>query len=253
MVFSQTLNRVKVSGRILTVSSDKEGVTVFNTSANKGTITNEKGEFEIAVKLNDIIELSAIQFQKFSVQIDEKVLDSRRITVFLVEEINKLDEVVILPYDLSGYIEKDVGSINTTNINLDALYFGLFNIGFYDLGEDYKSGVKNTVLTTGVDNVIGSDLIQVVKLLNLSLFSSKKDDSSALNDYPDITKENLKDFYSEDYIATSFNIPKTKVKDFVSYLSSKGFDFSLYKEGKELEFLQLIAKERDAYLKESRE
>ena len=251
-VISQTLNRVKITGRILAVSNEKEGVTIFNTSSNAGTITNEKGEFEIFVKLNDIIEISALQFEKFTVQVDANIIDSKRMTVFLVEEINKLDEVVILPYDLSGYIEKDVESINTMNINMDALYFGLFNTGYYELGVDYKSRVKNVVMTNGVDNVIGSDLIQIVKLLNLSLFSSKKN-SEKTTIYPEITKENLKDFYSEDYLASAFNIPKSKIKDFTNYLTKKGFDFSLYREGKELEFLQLIAKERDAFLKDTRD
>ena len=40
---AQVLNRIDVKGRIIVASGDIEGVTVYNTSSNKGTITNTKG------------------------------------------------------------------------------------------------------------------------------------------------------------------------------------------------------------------
>ena len=88
-VQSQQLNRVMVNGRIVVDSDDIEGVTVFNTLSNKGTITNEKGEFSIKVAVNDVLVFQALQFEEFRVEIDQEIIMSKQLTVFLVEKVNK--------------------------------------------------------------------------------------------------------------------------------------------------------------------
>ena len=59
---AQNVKRVLVEGQIIVDYPDLEGVTVYNLSSNKGTITNEEGKFAISVTLNDKIEISALQF-----------------------------------------------------------------------------------------------------------------------------------------------------------------------------------------------
>ena len=61
--FSQDFQRLNVDGKIIVESSDLGGITVFNASSNSGTITDDAGAFTLAVRLNDIIEVSALQFQ----------------------------------------------------------------------------------------------------------------------------------------------------------------------------------------------
>ena len=105
LIFSQESSRIEVKGKVVVNSNDKEGITVYNASSNKGTITNDKGEFVIMVALNDKIEFAALQFNDFNIAIDEEVITSKQLTVILVEHINKLDEVLIIPYDLSGNLD----------------------------------------------------------------------------------------------------------------------------------------------------
>ena len=62
---SQTFKRVEVDGKIIVEGDDVEGITVFNTSTNKGVITNKNGEFKIEVAENDFIEFRALQYQNF--------------------------------------------------------------------------------------------------------------------------------------------------------------------------------------------
>ena len=51
-IYGQDVERISVNGRISVASEDKEGVTVFNTTTNKGTITDENGEFTAMVTLD---------------------------------------------------------------------------------------------------------------------------------------------------------------------------------------------------------
>ena len=112
---AQNVKRVLVEGQIIVDYPDLEGVTVYNLSSNKGTITNEEGKFAISVTLNDKIEISALQFEKFSIIISQEILDAKSMTVFLVESINKLDEILILPYGLSGNLKTDINIIYVEN------------------------------------------------------------------------------------------------------------------------------------------
>ena len=95
--FGQDRERIAINGKIIVQSEDKEGVTVYNTSSNRGATTDKEGYFKISVAVNDVVEFGALQFQDFTVVISEKIINSRSLTVILVEEVNKLDEVILLP------------------------------------------------------------------------------------------------------------------------------------------------------------
>lgn len=110
--FSQETKRENVNGTIIVEGNDLEGITIYNTSSKEGTATNEKGEFVIAVKLNDHIEIRAIEYQDFDVIINESMLESKRVTVFLLEEINKLEEIVIKTKKLSGNLKVDMDRVS---------------------------------------------------------------------------------------------------------------------------------------------
>ena len=123
-IYSQDIKRLSVNGKIVVTSADKEGVSVYNTSANKGTVTDENGEFKIDVAINDVVEFGALQFKDFTVVINDKILLSKQMTVILVEEVNKLDEVVLLPFGLTGNLGADLENVRTYNVSLDDVYFG---------------------------------------------------------------------------------------------------------------------------------
>ena len=95
-----------------------------------------EGKFQILVALNDRLEISALQFENFEVVITQDIIDSKFVTVVLVEEINKLPEIIILPYGLTGDLTVDAIRVKTVNPNLDALYFGLDNQDKIDFTED---------------------------------------------------------------------------------------------------------------------
>ncbi len=191
---AQITQRVEVNGRIIVTTNDVEGVTVFNSSSNKGTVTNDKGEFTIEVRINDAIEFSALQFEKFTVNIDEKILSNRYFTVYLVERINKLDEVIITPYDmLTGNIVADVKSIETFNPQLDAIYFGVNDVYAYEFTDDYKSEVVNIAMTPQQFE-LSPDLVKILGGFLQPVFKSNKNQ----------LEQKIKNNESMDYMERSF-------------------------------------------------
>ena len=248
-VTSQTIERIEISGKIVVSSDDLEGITVYNTSANKGTITDENGLFKIKVALNDIIEIRSLQFQDFTVTIDNNIIKSKKMTVFLVEEINKLDEIVILPYDLTGNLLVDIESVKTFNPSLDAIYFGVANMNDFEFPDDYKSKVVNIAMPGTGNNIrYGTDIIGLVDLFIRPIFKSNKNDK---NTSSTISYDELTDHYSANFLIENFNIPENKVEAFMSYVEAEGIDYSLLNSGKEFQLLEFISQKSQEFLKKA--
>ena len=255
-LFGQEIERIEINGRIVVSSEDKEGVAVYNSSSNKGTTTDEKGDFKIKVTLNDIVEFGALQFKDFKVIITEDVIKSKKLTVILVEEINKLDEVVILPFDLTGNLNADLENVRTYNVSLDDVYFGLDHIEDFDFSPDYKTKVDNTAFDENnprvenmlnIVNLAGFIVSQIVDVDNKD---DKNDSGKRIKKTP--FKQAL-DKYSINYIHVNFDIPLEQVERFIDYVEEKGIDEKLLAKDKEVQFLEHITQLSKSFLKETGE
>ncbi|WP_179343865.1 carboxypeptidase-like regulatory domain-containing protein [Winogradskyella ursingii] len=251
ITFGQDVQRTKVNGKIIVSSEDKEGVTVYNTSSNKGTVTDKNGNFEINVAVNDEVEFGALQFKNFTVTVTEQVVRTKTMTVILVEEVNKLDEVVLLPFGLTGNLNVDLDNVRTYNASLDAIYFGLNNIDDFEFSADYKSKPDNAAFREYQPEV--RNMLDFVNLAKL--FWSKKDKESdtelteAEKAVPKTPVQEKIDTYGADYMATNFNVPTKQYGAFIDYVEAKGIDKTLLNNGNEVQFLERINNLSKEFLK----
>ncbi|WP_047544650.1 carboxypeptidase-like regulatory domain-containing protein [Psychroserpens sp. Hel_I_66] len=247
---SQTFKRVEVDGKIIVEGDDVEGITVFNTSTNKGVITNKNGEFKIEVAENDFIEFRALQYQNFDMQINAAIIKSKRMRVFLIEEINKLDEILVLTKGLTGELQTDVATVKTFNPKLDALYFGIKKSDQYEFTDDPRSSVDNQVMHSQSETMVnGLNIVNVVDQLLLPLFRSKVEDKERAG-VPDVPVSDIKYYFGSEFIVDNFDIPPYRVEEFINYVENdETFDFSLLNYGKELEFLELLYEKSQEFLK----
>ncbi|WP_299128432.1 carboxypeptidase-like regulatory domain-containing protein [uncultured Winogradskyella sp.] len=250
--YSQDIERVQINGRIAVTTQDKEGVAVYNTSSNKGTVTDKNGEFTIKVALNDLIQFSSLQFKDFDVKISEEIITSKKLTVILVEEVNKLDEVVILPFGLTGNLNADLENVRTYNVSLDDVYFGLDHLEDFEFSPDFKTKADN--LAFNENNPRVEHMLNVVNLAEFVVRQVADIDK----DYPvdhnanSIQQTPFKqalDKYSMNYIHVNFNIPLKEVDNFIAYVERKGVDKKLLQKDKELQFLERITQLSRSFLK----
>ena len=246
---SQNINRVEVSGKIIVEGSDISGITVFNTSSNTGTITDEKGEFKLKVLLNDKIEVSALQYQNISFEVNDAIIKSRKMKLFLIEEINRLDEVIVFTKGLTGNLNTDVEATAPFKPKLDALYFGVKNSAAYDFEQDYKSEVTNVTIDRQHETMVnGLNIVNIVDQLLLPLFRSKVKDKKKAG-VPDVPIESIKHYFGSSFLIDNFNIPEHRVEEFIRFVQSEDFDFALLNYGKEMEFLELLNTKSVEFLK----
>ncbi|WP_303317098.1 carboxypeptidase-like regulatory domain-containing protein [Flavivirga abyssicola] len=236
---SQNAKRVKVSGKIIVESNDISGITIYNVSSNKGVITDENGEFNLRVALDDLIEVSALQYQNLSFKVNEAIIKSKRMKLFLIEEIYELEEIVVPSNTLSGNINTDIQNTNFFQPKLDALYFGIKHKEDFDFRDDYKSKTKNIANTEHLAMVNGLNIVNVVDQLLLPLFRSEVPDKKE-SGIPDVPVESIKYYFGSEFLVDNFNIPNHRVEEFIRFVERKGFDFSLLNYGKEMEFLELL-------------
>ena len=239
-VISQDFKRVEVHGKIIVESNEISGITIFNKTSNSYAISDENGEFFLTVGLNDFIEVSAIQFQNINFQVNEAIVQSKAMKILLIEEINKLDEVIVKSKGLSGNLVTDIKTNQKFNPKLDVLYFAIANSDAYNFKEDNMSVVSNMTMNTQKQRMInGLNIVNVVDQLLLPLFRSKvknKKDSGI----PEVPIESIKYYFGSEFLIDNFDIPKHRVEEFIRFVEAENFDFTLLNYGMEMEFLQLL-------------
>jgi len=108
--FSQVLAPVqKVSGTIINDNTKfpLANVNIINVNKVRGTITNDKGYFEIEVAVNDTLHISTLGFQSLKIKVTNDWVKTKSTTIQLTEKAYALDEIIIRPYNLTGYLEVD--------------------------------------------------------------------------------------------------------------------------------------------------
>ncbi|OEK09117.1 hypothetical protein A8C32_14320 [Flavivirga aquatica] len=245
---SQNINRIQVSGKIIIEGNDISGITIFNTTSNRGAVSDEKGEFVLKVKLDDKIEVSALQYQNISFNINESIIKSKKIKLFLIEEINRLDEVVVKPKGLSGDLNEDIEVTKLFKPKLDALYFGIKNNTDYNFEKDYKSKANNVSIGREYRPMVdGLNIVNVVDQLLLPLFRSEVKDKKKVG-VPEVPIEAIKYYFGSEFLVDNFKIPEHRIEEFIQFTESDNFDFTLLNYGKEMEFLELLNKKSKEFL-----
>jgi hypothetical protein len=121
---SQT--NTKLKGQIVSAENNNalSAAHILNLNSVTGTITNEKGFFEIPTKANDTILVSYLGFQSIKLKVTNDLLKGNELVISLYEKANEIKEVVIKSTKLIGVIEIDVKQVpkdRFTRIHINGL------------------------------------------------------------------------------------------------------------------------------------
>lgn len=95
-------------------SSDNKPISsvhVINLTQVVGVITDKQGKFEIPAKLNDTLYLSYLGFKSIKVRVTNDLLKFENSKIQLTELAYALEEVIVKPYELTGYLEIDAKNV----------------------------------------------------------------------------------------------------------------------------------------------
>ena len=133
-----------------------ESVHVINLNKVKGTITDQDGNFTIPAAVNDTLYLTYLGFKPQKVRVTNDMFKFEDTKISLTELAYALEEVVVRPFELTGFLEIDVKNLPANNT--------AFQYSISGLNKSYEAGNKNP---SAVTKVLGAILNPADLLRNL--------------------------------------------------------------------------------------
>ncbi|QWX84297.1 carboxypeptidase-like regulatory domain-containing protein [Cellulophaga sp. HaHaR_3_176] len=205
---------VFLRGNVKVEHNDVDGIHVQNTTTQKATITDAYGYFSIPVRLNDTLVFSAIQLQEKKFTITQTLLATKSIVVLMQEAENALDEVVVMPYNLSGDLSKDANNLKqdvVTSVSLGLPNAFMKKRTHEELQlEEADRGVMFIVTPIGF-------IINTHKLLNRISGRTAMLEKAVVNYDNDALIDELISYYPDDVLERDLKIPASDVHKFRYY------------------------------------
>ena len=206
---------IMLEGQVLNDTIDKANLNIVNLSLRRGTITSSNGQFAIEARINDTINISAVQYEPRQFVVNETMYNRGKITLYLIPKITELDQVNISNTDLTGDITKDIGSTTYER-----------KITPTDLGIPENTAPPRTVeerryhtaISSGggfpIDGLINSitgRLKMLKKHIEVSRFEKLVQESRyTFSDSIYMNELNIEKEYIEDFVYYTFEDPKAK-------------------------------------------
>jgi len=130
-------------------------VHVINLDKVRGTITKKDGEFSILASVDDILYFSFLGFKSQKIRVTNDMFKFKDTKIALTELAYALEEVIVKPYQLTGYLEIDVKNAPINNA---------YQYSISGLSVGYEGGNKNP---SAVTKVLGAILNPADLLRNL--------------------------------------------------------------------------------------
>ncbi len=180
---------------------------VININRAKAAATNNRGIFEIVAAINDTLHVSMVGFQSLKVRVTNDWLKGNTTKIQLTEKAIALEEVIIFPYKLTGYLEVDSKLIPSREN---------YRYSISGLDQAYEAGEYSP---TAFGKVLGSLFNPADMLYN---FFGKK--PKELKRLKEMKKDSairgiLESRYDRETIATMLGIDKKEIKEILSRCS----------------------------------
>lgn len=208
-LFSQQFK--EITGRVVSDSLSVSGIHVINKTKGNAEITTADGEFKVVVSPGDLLLFSAVQFKTKMVSMDEKLFESKELTVYMEPFVNELKEVVVTPYTLSGDLNND---LNNPDIEKP--------VNFYSLGIPGYGGKREEKIVSGKSLLLNTLLLPISGGINVeamykhfsgyykNLKKKRQLDEQFENTYQIIQ------FYGVQFLMDSFSIKQEGVYEFIT-------------------------------------
>ncbi|MFX0556772.1 carboxypeptidase-like regulatory domain-containing protein [Maribacter sp. CXY002] len=217
-IAQEEIQNSSITALVVNAQTDEvmESVHVVNLNQVLGTITNDKGEFTITAAVNDTLYFSFLGFKSQKIRVTNDMFKFKDTQIALTELAYALEEVIVRPYQLTGYLEIDVKNLPINNA---------YQYSISGLSVGYEGGNKNPSAVTKVlgailnpadllRNLFGKKPNQMRKLRQMkeddeirNLLASKFD-RETLTEFLQLEKVDIQDIlnncnYSKSFITTA--------------------------------------------------
>ncbi len=223
---AQDDGRRLLMGKVIYKNINVANEYVINSTTEKATVTNDEGEFSIAVKEGDELVFTAVNYQYKIVAITPEILEKNRLIVTVDEKVTQLDEVVITPDDPERYLQVK--------------------------NEEFKEYEYEIDRTTQVQNIALSqqergmqDGINFVNIFR-ALFKAKE--VGEIEGPKLKLSEVLRTVYDDEFFVTDLKIPQDKIDAFLFYCDGKMPSTTLLRKENEFQLIDSLVNHSKTFL-----
>jgi hypothetical protein len=117
-IAAQVKPRQLVKGKII-ANQNIENVTIYNTTSQKGAISNIDGEFSIYAKTQDTLIIESLVLQTKKIIMKDSDFEMVTLNIKLEEKLNELEEVVVSNNSLTGNLKTDADNIKIHKLDIN--------------------------------------------------------------------------------------------------------------------------------------
>ena len=206
----ETADSLKVSvlkGQVIDSETKKalSASHILNLNSVTGTITNDKGFFELTAKANDTVMVSYLGYSSIKIKVTNDLLKGNELLIALYEKSEEVKEIIIKSSKLIGVLEVDVKQVpkdRFTRIKINGIR------QTYEVARPKTSDFSSPIaaLFQPVDfvyNLFGSKPKQLKKLQkikkedNLRKIMAGKFDREVMMEYLEMDRNDLRKLISD--------------------------------------------------------
>jgi hypothetical protein len=229
LLFSQD-ERTWIRGKVLYKNINVVSANVVNNTSGQATITNEDGEFEMKVRLNDRLVFSSVQYEIRSTIIDKDILQKSRLVIDVNEKVTILDEVVVGPENTEKFLDLKKEEFKRV-----------------DYIADKSTRIKNEILKAGTFNN-GLNFINLYKAIAKS--SNKVElDKKNINSLKYKPSDLIREVYDDSFFVTTLGIKKDNISEFLLYCNDRFPSKVLFKKSNEFQLIDFLINQSEKFKK----
>jgi len=208
------------------MSSNVANENVINSTSGDATITDDNGEFIIAVQEGDQLVFTAVNYQLEIVKITPEILANNRLVVEVNEKVRELDEVVVTPDNQERFLQVQ--------------------------NEEFKEFTYDIDRGTEVENVAESRTVRGMQdgLNFVNIFKALfKSQNAARQERPPLkVSEVLRHVYDDEFFVADLRLPQDKIDAFLLYCDDKIPSQTLLRKENEFQLIDFLVTQSKEYL-----
>ncbi len=212
----------KINGVLISLSGEVSGIHIINKTSQLATISNANGYFSISSKLNDTLVIRGVGYQTKQLIIDSENYNKFSLALDLEAEVVSLNEVVVMPYNLSGDLLVDMEAIRAED-QVSEFTLGLPNADATPMRKSQR--ILNEATT-------GGGILPVNPILNAITGRTKKLKKIVAVDLKNQRTLQVRYYYPDSLFINHLNIDQEKILDFMFYCETDP-EFNYYAQLKD--------------------
>ena len=217
--FSFSQSKTVLKGKIVSDNLSLSNAEIVNIRTKKVVVSDEFGDFTIAVNINDLLVIIAKEYFEKKIYITSNLLSQEKLSISVNKKTTELKEVIVKKEQLVSPTEiAESGRINSYNTTMRANQTGVY---------------------TG-ETINGIDFIAVGKLIG-KLFKKKK---------PIITvnfKEYITDNITKSFLFETLKLDEKDYFRFLDFCEADSDASKLALEGNEFKIINFLFEKKEAF------